>query len=310
VNHTANKIVLAARQRTGAEEDEVQKRLNAAKAELANLQAQCAAHVSELLSRWEAAKRDFTARTAEVEERTEELLKQCTEKRAERDQHCATSLEKNERLAKERQAVVERQAQEASELVEKRAAAMRQQSSEKRRQAEARLVEMQRHVEAVEARCSGRVQAGAAMAEEKVQLSRERHAEKIRLSEQRAEEATQSRDKARTAYNAVINRCIGAADEARRRGLNDIAEIIMPKDFASQEKRSTILEDIADAAPEDLPAVLPDTQLGSAELIPDPFESSRPTTATMAMKETGSTVFPDRGTTPQTLSFDDSGSVF
>jgi len=298
VNHTANKIVLAARQRTGAEEKVVQERLNRAKAQLADLQAQCAAHVSELLSRWEAAKRDYAARVAEVERRTEELLRQCQEKRNERDQHCASSLEKNDRLAKERHAVVERQAREASELVQKRADAMRQQASEKRRQADARLVQMQRHVEEVEARSRERVQAGAAIAEEKVQLSRERHAAMVQLGQQRAEEAILSRDKAQAAYDAVIKRCLGAADEARCRGLSDIAEMIMPQEL---EVKGHINWEDDIVLPQALPHPPPNTRHGSPEVFDD---ISRPTTANVTMKETASTFFPDRGGTPQTISFE------
>lgn len=131
-------------------------------------------------------------------------------------------------------------------------------------------------VEDVDRRCQERVLMGKDTAEEKVRIAQERLAEQVDVAERRAHEAMDSRDKASMAFHAALSRCSGAADEARRRGLFEVAEMLMPRD----------------------------AWCGFNTLRPNTAEdSTRPVTTASGvevwtLKETSSTVFPDRGGTP------------
>ncbi|CAE8656393.1 unnamed protein product, partial [Polarella glacialis] len=134
VNHAADCAQLAARQRVGKEEEEIASRITKTKRLLSDLQAQAAAHVSELLERFEVAKRLHTAQIQEAEKRYEELTSRCQEEKVAREQHFRASLTQTELLAQERQAAVEQRAKVSDELAQQRAAVLQQQSAERRRQ--------------------------------------------------------------------------------------------------------------------------------------------------------------------------------
>lgn len=258
VSHRGTCVALDARTRAGAEVEDLERRLVIAKEQLAKLEVKCASVVKELTNRWE------------------DLLRRLTAHREMHEEFCALSLRKTEEVQEERQAVVRNQGALSQELVKQRAAFCQQKSAQTRRQAEARLEEAKRRVEDVDRRCQERVLMGKDTAEEKVRIAQERLAEQVDVAERRAHEAMDSRDKASMAFHAALSRCSGAADEARRRGLFEVAEMLMPRD----------------------------AWCGFNTLRPNTAEdSTRPVTTASGvevwtLKETSSTVFPDRGGTP------------
>jgi len=276
VSHRGTCVALHARKRAGAEVEDLEERLVIAKEQLVKLEAKCAAVVKELSSRWEDAKVLYSQKVMEVESDTEDLLRRLTAHREMHEDYCAHSLRKTEEMQQERQAIVRNQGALSHELVKHRAAFCQQKSAQTRRQAEARLEETKRHVEDVERRCQERVQMGRDTAEEKVRICQQRLAEQVDVAERRAYEAMDTRDKASMAFHAAISRCSGAADEARKRGLFEVAELLMPRD----------------------------AWCGFNTLRPKTAEeSTRPVTTSSGievwtLKETSSTVFPDRGGTP------------
>merc|ERR1712048_673683 len=88
---------------------------------------------------------------------------------------------------------------------------------------------MKSNVEEVRARLQDREMADAQAAHEKVRLARDRQAQRSELAARRTSEAEARRDKALAEYTAVMARIQGAAQEARRRGLDNIADIIEPR---------------------------------------------------------------------------------
>jgi len=296
VNLASNKSALSALQHAGKDGEEMTRRVQRAKRQLADLQAQCAANVSELMKRFEEAKREHAKKLAEAERQTQDLLQKCAEQKAQRERDCVASLEKNERLLQEREASVKSWTKGSNDLLNQRMAAVQQQAAERRRQAEARLEQTRRHAEEVRSRCQERVQAGMDIAREKVNLAAERSSGKIKVAEQRAQEAMEARSKALAAYKAVISRCEGAAEEARRRGLVDYAKILMPPEPEGQ---------LNDSGREGIVKSVCSTEVPKEPSRPVTEGNSRPWTAATDtygdFKETGSTIFPDRGGTPQTL---------
>lgn len=276
VSHRGTCVALDARTRAGAEVEDLERRLVIAKEQLAKLEVKCASVVKELTNRWEDAKVVYSQRVMEVESETEDLLRRLTAHREMHEEFCALSLRKTKEVQEERQAVVRNQGALSQELVKQRAAFCQQKSAQTRRQAEARLEEAKRRVEDVDRRCQERVLMGKDTAEEKVRIAQERLAEQVDVAERRAHEAMDSRDKASMAFHAALSRCSGAADEARRRGLFEVAEMLMPRD----------------------------AWCGFNTLRPNTAEdSTRPVTTASGvevwtLKETSSTVFPDRGGTP------------
>merc|ERR1719231_2172598 len=106
---------------------------------------------------------------------------------------------------------------------------MARQAKERREKSEAQLAAFLVHVEDVRKQCAERVQVEAVQAEEKVEMARQRIAAEVALAEQRQAEAEARRDVARAGHVAAMARCIGSAMEARRRGLNNIADTIEPE---------------------------------------------------------------------------------
>lgn len=270
-------VAQAARTRASEEVADLERRLHFAKEQLQKLEVKCASSLKELNGKWEEAKRIYEAKVSETESETEDLLQRLLTHREMHEDYCAQSVRKTEELQEERQAVVRNQGALSHELVRHRAAFCQQKSAQTRRQAEARLEQTKRHVEDVERRCQERVQMGKDTAEEKVRIAQQRFNEQVDMAERRSHEAMDTRDRASVAFHAALARCSGAADEARRRGLFEVAEMLMPSD----------------------------TWCGFHTLRPKTAEdSTRPVTTSSGVevwtlgKETASTVFPDQGGTP------------
>ncbi|CAE7256836.1 unnamed protein product [Symbiodinium natans] len=230
VSHRGQCAALEARQRVGEEMEDIAKRIEVAKEQLVKMRVKCSANVKELMGRFEDAKCIYEAKVKEVAEQNEDLLQRLAMIRAEHEDHWHESLQKNSQLQKERQGAIQQIASRSQELSLSRAAFCQQKSAESRRQAEARLEQMKRHVQDVRCRCRERVQLGKEMAQEKVRIAQDRFAEHVQSSELRASEALDIRDKAKAEFQAALFRCCGAADEAHRRGLAEVAEILMPFD--------------------------------------------------------------------------------
>ncbi|CAJ1376219.1 unnamed protein product [Effrenium voratum] len=278
VTQRGHQAALAARQRAGLEVEDIQRRLVEAKEQLAKLEVKCAACLKELNGRWEDAKVVYAAKVEEVERQTQDLLEKLEAHKALHEDYCAQSLRQVEELQQERQAAARNQGALSQELVKHRATFCQQKSAQTRRQAEARLEETKRHVEDMRRRSQERAEMGKDIAQEKVRIAQQRFTEQVEVAERRANEAMDARDKAKAAFLEALARCSGAADEAQRRGLHETAQLLMPKD----------------------------AWCGFSTPRPKTEESTRPETASgvevwtlgKEMKETSSTVFPDRGGTP------------
>lgn len=214
--------------RAEKEEVEARQRVERAKVALANLQAHCAAHFSELLKSWEDAKRADSVKVKAAAQKTEDVLRYCQECLRQHEEHSALVLERTKEFADAKTVLLEARASTVADLAEQRVGMMQQQSKERRLKAEQQLEQLRRHIEDVRERCSQRVSAELLTASEKVRLTRERHEALVDRAERRAQEAEEEQQAARCAFDAVTARCRGAAEEARRRGLYEVADIIEP----------------------------------------------------------------------------------
>mmetsp|Transcript_78670 Transcript_78670/g.197657 ORF Transcript_78670/g.197657 Transcript_78670/m.197657 type:complete len:648 (-) Transcript_78670:53-1996(-) len=245
------KLVELANARADKEEQESQWRLERAKVALANLQAQCAAQINELLKHWDEAKRADASKVQAATARTEEVLRYCQECLQHQADHNAKVLERSKNLADSKVATIQERVATIANLSEQRVVMMQQQSQERRRLTEEQLAELQRHTEDVRKRCAERLATEGETAKEKVRIARERNESTVARAELRAREAEHERDLAQQAFDAVIARCVGAAAEARRRGLFDVADIIEPP-------------------PQSLPQDAPPVDVASEQAPPDP----------------------------------------
>merc|ERR1712032_883638 len=103
---------------------------------------------------------------------------------------------------------------------------MRRQAQEWRTQAERALVAHKVDLDRIRERCEERVQAESGARSEKLMLARNRHAQCVALAGRRITESEARRDVALAENVAVMARIRGAAAEARRRGLDNIANIL------------------------------------------------------------------------------------
>lgn len=272
--HSGEKVAMKAHSWAGQEESELKEHIGRTKILLAELEVKCVSQMSELLQRWEEAKSVDEKKIKEAEQRTQEILDKCKEFQDARDSLCVTVLGEADSLAQERKIAAEKRARITHDIAQQQAATLQQQAAERRRQAEARLVEHRRHLEDVKIRCKKRVDAGIETANEKVHLATERFTEQLLLAERRDEEAQSSFEKAFAEYRAAFTRITGAAAEAERRGIAQIAGMLSQPSLQSASEVT-------------------------GSLPPKPLWLS--TTAcdeNAEMKETASTFFPDGGTTP------------
>jgi len=221
------KRVEAAEARADQEEDHAEQRVRRAKIALKDLQAACAARINGLLEQWQEAKRNDDAKLKAAQARTEEILRYCQEQRERQESHHAKVQESVKSFADQKAAQLEEKVKTLAELSDHRVTLMQRQSQERRAMAEQQLEEMRRHIEDVRARCAERVRLEEEAAAEKVRIVRHRVAEATTLAELRAREAEAAQSAAQNALDEVAARCRGAAEEARRRGLLDIADLLM-----------------------------------------------------------------------------------
>jgi len=218
--------VAAAHARAEDEEVDAMQRVSAAKVTLKTLQAECAAYIRDLLEQWEEAKRAGVAKVKAAKEKTEELERYCQETLQKNERQLSEMIKNTAEFAETKQAYLEERAQAIEDMSKSRVAMMQQQSYERRKQAEKRLMHLEEHIEDVRKRCDQRVRAEDATAVEKVRIARERFEAYVQRLELRTKEAEHARDQASVAYAAVAARSHGAAMEARRRGLDNIAAVI------------------------------------------------------------------------------------
>lgn len=196
---------------------------------MAKLQAQCATYLRNLQQLWDEAKKEDAMKVDMATSRAEELTRQCEEVLRNCEQYCETTLRKTENHAQLKKSQLEEKVAAMDDLAKQRVAMMQRQSKERRQKAEVQLAEFLAHVEEVRTQCAERVRTEAVTADEKVEMARQRFDSEVALAERRQAEAEARRDAARASHAAVMARCIGSAMEARRRGLNNIAEIIEPE---------------------------------------------------------------------------------
>jgi hypothetical protein len=219
----------SAQERVGSEEELVESRLVQAKISLAKLQAQSAAYLRNLHEQRDEAKREDAAKVDAATARLEELVRFCEETLQTSEKYCKEALRNTESHAKAKKEQLEQKVSTMDDLAKQRVAMMQRQSKQRREQAEAQLADFLAYVEEMRSQCADRVRVEAATSEEKVDLARQRFNDAVALAERRQAEAEARRDAARAAHAAVMGRCIGSAMEARRRGLNNIAQVIEPE---------------------------------------------------------------------------------
>jgi len=275
----------AARTHAAHDEAMAEQCLNAAKVQLANLQAQGAAYIRELQEKWEQAKRADAAKVEAAQARTEKLMAYCEETMRNCERQCEEMLKKTERHAQSKQVQLEERVSTIDNLSKQRVAMMQRQSRERRQLAEQRLEELKRHLEDVKKRTQERVQIEAEAAEEKVNLARKRYSEQTERMERHAAEVTASRAKATEAYEVVMARCRGAAKEAQRRGLDHIVAILEMPEACVKQLMSTEKSSPSPLPVEDAGAVLEDV----AE---EDGDKEKPKESPDGYNTTGSTVSP------------------
>mmetsp|Transcript_114895 Transcript_114895/g.336106 ORF Transcript_114895/g.336106 Transcript_114895/m.336106 type:complete len:642 (-) Transcript_114895:42-1967(-) len=232
--------VEAANARADDEHLDAIQRVNAAKVTLGNLQAQFAAYIADLLKQWEDAKRENAAKVAAASKRTEEIEQFCRAHHKKCEKKLDDMIKQTEHFADTKKAYLEDRCSSIDELAKNRVDMMQQQSRERRKQAEQRLAHLEQHIKDVKFRCDQRVRAEAATAEERVRIAQERFREHVDRQNMRADEAVRAREEAHQAYAAVAARCQGAAKEARRRGLENIAQMLVPPLIDDRTRRSTV----------------------------------------------------------------------
>jgi len=226
-SNEANRV--SAKARISCEDESAISRVNKAKVSLARLQAQCAAYIRNLLDHWEESKKEDAAKVEAASARLEELVRLCEQTLQDSDVYCGESLKVVESRAQAKTVQLEEKVEVMNSLAKERVAMMLRQSKERREKAEAQLAGFLAHVEDVRTQCDERVLVEAEAADEKVMMARERFAAEVALAERRQLEAEARRDVARVSHAAVMARCIGSAMEARRRGVNNIADTIEPE---------------------------------------------------------------------------------
>jgi hypothetical protein len=219
----------SAQVRAATEEESAAGRVNQAKISLAKLQERCAAYLRNLQDLWQEAKKEDAMKVDAATARTEEITRLCEETLRSCEKYCSESLRNTENHAQSKKVQLEDKVAEMDDLAKQRVAMMQRQSKERRKRAETQLADFLAHVEQVQTQCAERVRTEEATADEKVEMARQRFESEVELAERRQREAEARRDAARASHAAVMARCIGSSMEARRRGLNNIAEVIEPE---------------------------------------------------------------------------------
>jgi hypothetical protein len=200
-----------------------------AKVSFAKLEAQCVVYLKNLQEQWDHAKREDVAKVEAAQACAEELVCFCEETLASSEKYCIERLKDTESFSEAKKKHLEEKVSALDDLAKQRVAMMREQSKDRREKAETQLAGFMVHIEDVRAQCNERVRVEADTASEKVEMARRRFEEEVALAERRLAEAEASRNESRMTHAAAVARCVGSAMEARRRGLNNIAEVIEPE---------------------------------------------------------------------------------
>lgn len=222
----------AAQAHSDAEASKARVRVEDAKRTLSDLHAQCAAYLRDIEDRRDEAKCEDAAKIEAARARTEALKQYCDRTLAscrslwdERVSHAAQRQEEAKQL-------LEAKVLDLSKDAVQRAEMKRRQARELRLQVEGQLRRVEEHIEDLRARCAARVQADAETAAEKVHLALLRHHHRTAAAAERASECQAKRAAADAEYIQVMAQAAFAAAECRRRGLDDIADIIDGEEHA------------------------------------------------------------------------------
>lgn len=293
-----SEALTSAQVRVADEETQCIASVDQAKISFAKLQAQCLAYLGELQEMWEESKKEDAARVEAARVRTEDIANYCAHTAAKCDQYCEDRIRRTNVFSSEKSKALEEKVAVIDDLAKHRVEMAARQSKDRREKAEAKVVAFMAHVEEVRAQCSERVKVEAATAEEKVEMARQRFEEEVALAEKRQAEAEALRDTARAAHAAVISRSVGSAMEARRRGLNSIADVIEPEPYprysgwdAPVDREETKAIDENSVMPQDTPLLKDNDPLMATNLtdsdstaIPESLMASMSTTREIASR--------------------------
>jgi hypothetical protein len=222
-------VLTSLQARTSGEERLSMDVVEQAKVSFAKLEAQCVVYLKNLQEQWDHAKREDVAKVEAAQACAEELVRFCEETLASSEKYCIERLKDTESFSEAKKKHLEEKVSALDDLAKQRVAMMREQSKDRREKAETQLAGFMVHIEDVRAQCNERVRVEADTASEKVEMARRRFEEEVALAERRLAEAEASRNESRMTHAAAVARCVGSAMEARRRGLNNIAEVIEPE---------------------------------------------------------------------------------
>jgi len=249
-DRTAAQEIAIAQARSEAESAKAVARVQDAKVMLANLQASCAAYIRNVMEQWEEAKADNAAKVQAAQERTDVLRSYCDRSLQQCQRQWADKLVETDRIVDEKQRRLEEKVSKHDELSRRRVEMTHGQAKGWRDQAEKHLAEFKGTAETVRLRQIERVKQEEEVCAEKVRLARARYEQRAELAARRTREAEARRGKALADYTAVMARIAGAAQEARRRGLDNIADIIEPPHRAQQMQQMG-LPDLPEGMPEE-----------------------------------------------------------
>mmetsp|Transcript_51568 Transcript_51568/g.144084 ORF Transcript_51568/g.144084 Transcript_51568/m.144084 type:complete len:650 (-) Transcript_51568:341-2290(-) len=201
-----------------------------AKASLATIQVQLATYIRSVLDEWEEAKRKDAVKVEKAVAQTEALRKQCDETLQECRKLWAERLAATQRSVAEKKAELSAKVAEMEKLSDHRVEMMARQAREWREHADRQLADFQKAIEETRVRMAERVAEEVEASAQKIRNARESHDERCRMAAKRTAEAEARRDQARADFATVMARIRGAAMEARRRGLDNIAYVIEPPD--------------------------------------------------------------------------------
>jgi len=237
-----------ARNRSEREEIEAKNRVNAAKLKLAELQAQCASYIRDLMDQHEEAKLVDSTKVQVAQDVTSELARYCSKTLAECEDYCAALIAKTESHADRAKARLEERVNNIDDLSKRRIQMMREQAQDRRDKAERQLHQLQEHVAYVQLQCEERKREEVNTAIQKTEIARGRHSAEVGRSEQRLAEMTSKRDTARAEFEFVISRLRGSLGEVRRYGLSHIVDILDPP-LAEEPSTENAPDDLTDKMP-------------------------------------------------------------
>jgi hypothetical protein len=279
--------VSMAHARCDGETTKASMRFDEAKRALATMQGHSAAYIRSVVEQWEEAKRADAAKVEAAEARTQALKMYCDETMQQCQDLWADRLAKTEKHVDAKKLQLQEKVDGIDNLAKDRVKMMSRQAEEWRQQAQALLSELHANVEVVRARCAERVLEESQAADEKLRQARERYEQRAKLATSRTSEAEARRDAARAEYAAVMARACGATVEARRRGLDNIADIIEPQEVVNVQSWLEPVDEPYSAGPD--PALAPhdprdDHQLPTAAVDIDDVQLSQAATKIQAIQ--------------------------